>query len=81
MVISEKSTLGVHEVGDGHGVKTVSLGGLRVEHDIGTAHGASTEVLLAESLHLLLNGSTSLLREVLASKDLHSTHNCAPKET
>ena len=60
--MSGELTLGVHEVGDGDGVKAVRLGGLGVEDDVGARlRPGRSQVLLAESLEFSLDGIASLL--------------------
>lgn len=82
MVISEKSvvvslvidqavpesllTLGIHKVGDGHGVVAVGLHFHAVEDGIEVVLGADAHVLLSELLNLDIDGNGLLQSPLLA---------------
>jgi hypothetical protein len=55
-----KLTLRIHEVTNRHRVALLDLGSLGVEHVVCSGKRAGSEVLLAQSLDLLLDGGTSL---------------------
>ena len=64
-------TLSVHEVADGHGVVPVDVHRCVLEHGLRVGVGAKTHVLLAEALHLLVDGDGL---ELLRERDLLHLH-------